>query len=370
MKSRQRTDPRCAVWWPRDKRGRTRRGLLGASSRWAWSAVLQVPVLLLVVHTAQAVPPGERAQSQPVAGSTSSAVTAAGTLRAADTDLLVASAPECAATRLLAAGQEEFLQGDTSAALRTLETCTRLYAQTLAGAQASALRGLLLRSVGRAVEAALESESPEAAPMLRDDLLERCGAAALRAGDLGAAEQVLTLWRAADHWGAPWAAYALCVAQACLDRHQEERALRWLEPALAARPELQVVPEVLCWLAAVYAARGDSRRAEETLARIEASGAAPAVSRARAAHADLLYRDRNYARAQRLYAELLAEGVAQVEREWARYQMGNCAAALGDPVVAMAWLSQVSAQRESFWTAHARLRLIELAEVYGVGHRP
>jgi len=272
---------------------------------------------------------------------------------------------ETAAARALGEGQGALLEGDTTAALQALVRCEQFYPQTDGAAQARVLRRLMLRHAGRLVEADLGPAPPAAGPwpLLRAELFEALAATALARDDLTIAGEVLTAWRAADPAGGAWPAAALRLAEACADRSLAGEASRWAAAALQARPDLRARPKALLIMGAALAESGDAEAAAAWLAAAASAGEPSVRWRALALQADLLYGRNRFAEAQALYEQLGGEGVARVERDWARYRLGHCLMARGDPRGAAAAFAEVAGEAASVWAPSARVRLLDLTEV-------
>jgi len=284
----------------------------------------------------------------------------------------LATAVEVAAARSVEEAQDQFLAGDTTAALATLQRSERFYADTDAGRQATLLRHLLATAMGRPVEADLPPAPPREGPwpLVREAVLAQWADAALAAGDLGFAGRVLHVWRAAHPARTAWAAPALRLGEAWCDRSRAAEALPWIEAALAAEPELRLSPPALLLLANARAEAGATAAAESLLHRLESEAPQALAARARALRADIYFGDGRYAAAEELYAGLANDlAVPRVERDWAMYQQANCLVALETLTEAVQQLRRVATQEDNFWAPHARLRLTELAEVHRVAVR-
>ncbi len=268
-----------------------------------------------------------------------------------------------AAARLVEDAQLRYLDGDTAVALEQLHRCERFYADTTPGRQAALLRNLLLRSWGREVEAELGPKPPQEGywPLLSDPVFEAMQHSALKKGDVTLAEEVVRAWRMADPDLHRWARAALTMAETFLDDDQGERAAGWVGDALEADPQLRTSPRALLAHASALGKEGQWDEAERLLQEVEATGDSTVVHRALAARGDLYYRQKRFAEAARIYQDLARWEVPAVERDWALYQLGNCWAAMGDPVNARAYYTvMIEESPTSFWVDFARMRLTEL----------
>ncbi|MCK4306414.1 MAG: AMIN domain-containing protein [Candidatus Eisenbacteria sp.] len=270
---------------------------------------------------------------------------------------------DLAAGRLLENAQDRFLMDDSAGCISKLETCTRFYATTDPGRQATLLRHLILRAWGRVVEADLGPEPPQEGPwlLLADQVFQRLLDSSLYAGDLGFTEDVLSLWQQANPEPSDWGAGSLRLAEAYLDGGEGQKAAGWITRALEADPELEASPGVILLHALTRLEVRAWDEAAALLLRVEASGEGALAFRARALRADAYYRQEKFKRAAEIYQQLLGQGIPPVEREWAIYQLGNCWAEMGDVEKARAYFSRaVEGSEGCFWAPFAQLRLVQL----------
>jgi len=276
---------------------------------------------------------------------------------------------DTAAGRLVEEAQASFLEGDTATCLERLRTCERFYAATKPGRQAALLRHLLLRVGGRLIEADLGPLPPREGhwPLLYDPVFDRMHGEALRQRDLSLAADVLRYWQQADPDTVCWAQAALRQAEAHLDAEEGARAAHWVQAAMAADPGVQASPRARLSHALALAVQGRGQEAEGLLRAVEATGDSVVVQRARAARADIYYRQHRYREAVEVYQTLARWEVRGVEREWALYQLGNCWSLLGDRAKARAYYTvAIETAPSGFWTEFAQMRLAEL-EAQGLG---
>jgi len=157
------------------------------------------------------------------------------------------SAWEMAAARLLEEGQELYVAGDTTGCLERFATCGRFYADTDAGRQAAMVHRLVLRKLGREVEAHLLEEVSETGgwSLLTDAMLGTLFDQAYREEDFPLAARILRVWEHARPQASRWAADALRLAQGYLEHQQIGLAGQWVARALEADPQLEISPRAL-----------------------------------------------------------------------------------------------------------------------------
>lgn len=280
---------------------------------------------------------------------------------------------ELAGARLLEEAQAYYVGGDTAASLERFETCERFYADTEAGAQAAVARSLVLRVLGREVEATLAADPALDGhwPLLTDEMLATLFGQAYRAPNPPLAAQVLEVWRDAAPALPVWAGAALRLAKFYLDEQQVSLASTWVAAALDADPGLEISPRALFLHASTRMEVGAWEEADPLLARLESIATGALRFRTLALRADCRYRTGRYREAAERYASLLAPGVPAVEREWAHYQLGNCWMHLGQADrAATAFAAVAGEDSESFWAPFARMRLAELEGADRVAVRP
>ncbi len=280
---------------------------------------------------------------------------------------------ELAAARLLEEAQQFYVAGDSTASLERFETCERFYADTDAGMQAAIALSLVLRLLGREVEATLAADPASDGhwPLLTDELLALLFDQAYRAENPPLAAQVLEVWRNASPAPAAWAREALRLAEYYLEEQQVSLASQWVAAALEAHPELEISPRALFLHASTRMEAGAWEEADPLLARLESIATGTLRFRTLALRADCRYRTGRYREAAERYEALLAPEVPTVEREWACYQLGNCWMQLGEPQRAIAAFTEVAGEdSESFWAPFARMRLADLKGDARVAVRP
>ncbi len=280
---------------------------------------------------------------------------------------------ELAAARLLEEAQQFYIAGDSTASLERLETCERFYADTDAGMQAAIARSLVLRLLGREVEATLAADPASDGhwPLLTDELLALLFDQAYRAENPPLAAQVLEVWRNANPAPAAWAREALRLAEYYLEEQQVSLASQWVAAALDAHPELEISPRALFLHASTRMEAGAWEEADPLLERLESIATGTLRFRTLALRADCRYRTGRYREAAERYEALLVPEVPAVEREWACYQLGNCWMHLGEPQRAIAAFTEVAGEdSESFWAPFARMHLADLKGDARVAARP
>lgn len=273
------------------------------------------------------------------------------------------SAWDMAAARLLEDGQELYVAGDTTGCIDRLRTCERFYADTNAGGQATLLCTIVLRVLGREVEAGMGARVPTAGPwpLLTDEMMATLFAQAQIQQDLALSDHILRVWREAEPLPSVWARGALRMGEIYLDAGRASAAADWVAMALDANPELEVSARALFLHAQARLESQQWDEADLLLERLEPRAEGALYCRTRALRADLRYRTGRLDEAARIYEELVADDVPAVEREWALYQLGNCWAALGESGRAMTYLNRIAGEdSESFWAPFARMRLSEL----------
>ena len=268
-----------------------------------------------------------------------------------------------AAARLVEEAQKRFLAGDTARALESLRTAERLYPGVDPTRQGTRFHALLLRSAGRAGEAAAVADPTIAGPwrFLEEAPLRALFAEACRRDSLALAADALAYWRETGSAAADWPPAALQYVDLALAHGDAGSARLWLDRALAARAELAGKPAVMVLRAAVCLAEGSWQEADRALEGAARRAEGAERCRVLAMRADLRFRRGAYAEAREFYGELLGDGIPAVEREWAAYQMGNCWAAEANAPEARRWFEEIAASG-SFWAAQARLRLAAMRE--------
>jgi tetratricopeptide (TPR) repeat protein len=278
---------------------------------------------------------------------------------------------ELAASRLLDDAQLAYLDGDTARAIEQLQGCERFYADTDPGQQATLLRSLILKELGREVEADIGPAPPEEGPwlMIYDSVMQKMLSSALTQQETGFAEEVLTVWQQTDPVSKDWAKGAIQVAETLLDSEKPTNAGKWVQEAMQADQDLSASPRALMLYAMINVKVESWQTADGILSRVEAGDNTRLAYRAKAVRGDIRYRTGSFGEAVPFYNQLVGEEAPKVEREWALYQLGNCWEAMGDLKRAEGLYQEViTAEHGNYWASMAKIKLARLKDTIHVAN--
>ncbi|MFH1144407.1 MAG: tetratricopeptide repeat protein [Candidatus Eisenbacteria bacterium] len=268
---------------------------------------------------------------------------------------------EQAASRLVLDAQTKLLAGDAAAARDKLTAAQDRYPDVDATLQGMLLHRLLAPLAG---DSTATFDIPQAIegpwPLLRQAALAWVFSEAYRQTRLDVAFQTLSVWREAAPDSDLWVPAALHASELALGTGEADAALAWLERAFARRPTLRREPHALLLAAGAWTAKREWDQADSLLAWVTGCDEPALAWRARSRRADLRFRRGDHEDARQHYLALIGEEVPRVEREWARYQVGNCLVTQGRFESARVWLEQVASDPHGFWADHARMRLATL----------
>ncbi len=272
---------------------------------------------------------------------------------------------DLAAARLLDDAQISYLDGDTTGTVEKLKSCERFYADTEPGRQATLLRNLVLRDMGREVEADIGPEVPEDGPwlMVYDSVMEKMFNGALKRDESAFAEDVLSTWGKTDPNQESWSEGAIKMAETYLDKEQADKAGKWVKQAMECNPNLNASPRTLMLYAMINVEVKSFTTADQILNRVLKASDKTLVYRAKAMKGDIRYRTGKFDEAVPIYDDLTAPSTPDVEREWAVYQLGNCYEAIGDYKKAEKYLTDVTEDpKGNYWARLAKVKLDRLKE--------